>query len=143
VPDDLQQLRANIERFPKEVTARLRSVAFRTSREVMARAQALVPVDTGWTRDHIHIIEDAAHKQFLVSDGSDRPQVRIALHTSTRSGRMHTQKVTLNMLPNWIEYGTVKMRARPFMRPAADAVLPSYRAEMIAVATQTATELLK
>lgn len=142
MPNDLQTLRSNIERFPAAVTARLRAVAFRKSREVMARAQALVPVDTGYTKENIHIIEEPEHKQFLVEAGTDRPRVRFALRTMKRSGRQFTQKVTLNMLPNWIEFGTVKMRARPFMRPAAAAVEASYQREMAAAAESVAKDLL-
>lgn len=128
--DPLAALRASIDRFPVVVTAELRAVAWRTSREVKSRAQALVAKDTGYTAENIHIVERPEEKTFLVVPGSDRPRVRIALHTSKRSGRQHTQKVTLNMLPSWLEYGTAKMQARPFMRPAADAVEASYRRDM-------------
>ena len=120
MPDDLQQLRANIDAFPKAITARLRSVAFRKSREVQARAKQLVPKATGKTRDSIVVIDESEKQQFLVTvENPDEP-----------------------MLGAWLEYGTVKMRARPFMRPAGDSVVASYRSEMIAVATRTATELL-
>ena len=141
--DDLRALRAAVERFPIEVTAQLRSVAFRTSRTAMALAKARVAVDTGYTRDNIHIIEEPEKKQFLVVPGTDRPRVTISLHTDTRSGRQHTQRVTLNMLPDWLEYGTVKMPARPFMRPAADAVEAIFKSEMVEVATKAAERLVK
>ena len=140
--DDLAALRQAIDRFPVAVTDALRSVAWRKSREVMALAKARVPVDSGYTRDNIHVEEDAANKQFLVIPGTDRPRERFSLHRMRRSGRRHTQKVTLNMLPEWLEYGTVKMRARPFMRPAAAAVDASYRTEMLAAATAVAEKEL-
>lgn len=129
LPPEFAVLRKNVETLPRDVTLKLRAVAFRKSREVMAIAKAKVPVDSGYTSDNIHVIEQPERKQFLVSDGSDRPRVRFALH-QRRSGRLHTQKVTVNMLPNWLEFGTRFMRARPFMRPAADAVEPSYVREM-------------
>jgi HK97 gp10 family phage protein len=142
VADELAALRRGIDRLPAAVTAQLRSVAFRKSREVMSRAKALVPVDSGYTRDHIYVEDDAANQQFIVRAGTDAPRVRFSVHRMKRSGRIHTQKVTLNMLPIWLERGTVKMRARPFMRPAADAIEPSYRSEMEAAAIRTAEKEL-
>jgi HK97 gp10 family phage protein len=125
----LAALRAKVDAFPAAVTAQLRSVAWRTSRRVMERAKAKVPVDTGYTKDNIYIVEDPEKKLFVVMAGTDRPRVRIAAH-AMRSGRRHTQAVTLNMLPIWLEYGTEFMQARPFMRPAADAESDRYKREM-------------
>lgn len=143
MPDELAALRRAIDDFPVTATAQLRSVAWRTSRTVQQLAKARVAVDSGYTKDNIHIIEEPEKKQFLVVPGTDRPRVRISLHTSKRTGRQHTQRVTLNMLPNWLEYGTVKMRARPFMRPAADAVEAIYKREMVDAATQAAEKAFK
>lgn len=126
----LKHLRGLIDALPEAVTAKLRAVAFRTSRDVMARAKQLVPVDSGYTKDNIHVVEDVPNKQFQVVPGTDRPRQTISLHISKRSGRKHTQRVSLNMLPEWLERGTRYMVARPFMRPAADAVESQYRREM-------------
>ena len=141
--DDLKALRQAIDQFPVAVTAKLRAVAWRASRTVMELAKARVPVDSGYTKENIHILEQPEKKQFLVIPGTDRPRVRIALHKSSRTGRTHTQKVSLNMLPNWLEYGTVYMRARPFMRPAADAVDAVYKREMLDAATKAADEAFR
>ena len=133
----LAALRAKVDRFPDAVTAQLRSVAWRTSRRVMERAKAKVAVDTGYTKDNIYILEDADKKAFYVMAGTDRPRVRIVGRTMP-SGRFHTQRTTLNMLPIWLEYGTVHMAARPFMRPAADAESGRYVQEMRAGAEAVA-----
>lgn len=129
--DDLQQLRANIERFPKVLTERLRAVAWRKSREVQAIAKRLAPRDEeprgAYTEgephlaDSIIIVEHHERKEFLVFPETP-------------------------WLPNlglWVERGTVKMPAHPFMRPAGDAIDASYRSEMTKAAEQVATEILK
>ncbi len=139
----IKELADAIDRFPKEVEEALRAIAWRTSRAVMARAKANVPVDTGYTRDNIHVIEEPDEHAFIVNAGTDRPRVRIALHRSKRSGRIHTQKVSLNMLPNWLEYGTRFMTARPFMRPAGDAENDRYKRESTAAAEAAANTLGK
>lgn len=128
----LKELAANIDRFDKEVTARLRAVAFRKSREVKEIARRLAPRDDSPPRgthtegnphlaDSIVIVEHADKKEFQVFPETP-------------------------WLPNlglWIERGTVHESARPFMRPAGDQVDASYKAEMLAVADGTAKELLK
>jgi hypothetical protein len=135
-------LRQAVERFPQQVQLALRAVAWRTSRDVMAHAKAGVPVDTGYTRDHIHIVEEPEKKRFLVNAGTDQPRVQLSLHRMKRSGRTHTQKVTLNMLPEWLEFGFMRRGrhypGRPFMRPAAAAAQPGYERQMMAAATTTA-----
>lgn len=130
--DDLKALSAQIDAFPALVTARLRAVAWRTSRDVKARAHDLAPRDESaergdHTRGHPHladaivITEQADQKQFLVE-----PQTP--------------------WLPNlglWIERGTSKMRARPFMRPAGEALTAQYQREMTRAAEQAATDGFK
>jgi len=137
----LAALRAKVDTFPAVVTAQLRSVAWRTSRRVMEQAKAKVPVDTGYTQDNIYVAEEPDKKLFRVEAGTDRPRVRIVTHAKP-SGRVHTQSVTLNMLPVWLEYGTIHMAARPFLRPAADAEIDRYKAEMLAAAEGVAKQEL-
>jgi HK97 gp10 family phage protein len=131
VPDELAALRSAIDRLPNEVTARLRAVAWRKSREVKDIARGLAArndspdrgrLNTGEPHlaDSIVIIEDAEHKQFRVEpDTPWNPNLGL-----------------------WIERGTVKMQARPFMRPAGDAVDPSYKREMMQAAESVANEML-
>jgi len=131
MPDELQQLRANIDRFPKVLTERLRAVAWRKSREVKAIASRLAlrghdprgRLNEGEPHlaDSIVIVEHAAKKEFLVSPETPwNPNLGL-----------------------WIERGTSKMAATPFMRPAGDAVNASYQSEMTKVAEQAASEVLR
>jgi HK97 gp10 family phage protein len=138
----LSEFKSGVEQLPRAVTLKLRAVAFRNAHRVKESAQRRVPVDSGYTRDNIHITEQEDRKQFTVDAGTDRPRVGLALHTSKRTGRQHTQRVTLNMLPVWLEYGTVKMRARPFMRPAAEEVQPAYTAETEAAMAAVGQQVL-
>jgi hypothetical protein len=138
---ELAALRAKVNAFPTVVTEHLRAVAWRTSRRVKELAQQKVAKDTHFTEENIHVVEDPARKLFLVIPGTDRPRVRI-VHHAMRSGRSHTQAVTLNMLPVWLEYGTIHMVARPFMRPAADAESARYVREMRAAAEAVAVQEL-
>lgn len=112
--DDLAALRRNVDQLPKLVTEKLRAVAFRKSREVQARAQQILASKVRLSGKHLHeivVIEQADRKQFLVEVESDPKN-----------------------LGWWIERGTVHMAARPFLRPAADEVEPSYKSEMVKAA---------
>lgn len=128
----LAEMRQAIEQFPAAHTAALRAVAQATAGRVMARAKALLASQThgtGATAAAITVTEDAANKQFIVSSPGV-PHPTISLHTMKRSGRTHTQKVSQNNLPIWLEYGTVHMTARPYMRPAAAAEEAQYARDM-------------
>lgn len=137
----LDELKKLADALPAEVSAQLRSIAQRTAYRIMQRAKSLVPVATGYTRDNIHVIDEADKHRYVVEAGTDRPRVLISGHTSKRSGRFHTQRVTLNMLPNWIEYGTRFQVARPFMRPASDAERDQYERESTQVAEKLTEKL--
>ena len=129
--DELAQLRRDIERFPATVAAKLRAVAWRKSREVKEIASRLAARSEGdrgrlnrgnpHLADSIVIHEEVDRKQFVVT-----PETPWNPH-----------------LGLWVERGTVKMRARPFMRPAGDQVNASYQREMTAAATDAATEAFK
>lgn len=127
----LKELEQAIDRLPTAVTAALRAVAWRTSRAIKDRAKSLAPrgneprgdLNEGnpHLADSIVIIEDEARKQFRIEpDTPWNPNLGL-----------------------WVERGTVKMRARPFMRPAGDAENATYQREMTAAAERVITETLK
>ena len=129
--DDLAQLRRDIDRFPATVTAKLRAVAWRTSREVKAIASRLAARSEGdrgrLNRGHPHLADS-----IVITEDADRKQFAVTPETPWNPN-----------LGLWVERGTVKMRARPFMRPAGDQVNASYQKDMLAAATDAATEALK
>lgn len=127
----LKELDAAIDKLPDAVTAALRGVAKDTAYRIQARARVLAPVGTEprgkytkgqpHLRDAIEVIEQSEQKQFLVDPNTP-------------------------WLPNlalWIERGTTRMAARPFMRPAGDAENARYIADSTAVAEHVVTEALK
>jgi hypothetical protein len=134
-----------VERLPDAVTKALRSVALVTAHRVKGDAQQILRSKThgtGKTADAIFVEEDAADQAFLVkSPGVPHP--RLSLHRMKRSGRTHTQKVSQNNLPIWLEHGTSKMAARPYMRPAADHAQAPYRRDMEAASIKAVEDTLK
>jgi HK97 gp10 family phage protein len=103
----MAELRKEIEALPEAVALQIQN-----------RARALVPVDSGVTRDSIGVTPDLPHKQYIVGPGP-APHHRASGRTAN-----------VPMLPIWLEYGTAKMAARPFMRPAADEEQERYWQEI-------------
>lgn len=124
---ELERLKRTVEQLPRTVTLALRAVAFRKSREVRERASAILRSKVKGRSDRprrsvdsIVVIEEAEKKQFLVAyENPEMPNLGL-----------------------WLERGTRKMSARPFMRPAADEVEPSYKREMAAAAESVMADAL-
>lgn len=129
--DELAALRSSIERFPATVTAKLRAVAWRKSREVKAVASRLAARSEG---DRGRLNQGRPHlaDSIVITEESDRKQFVVTPETPWNPN-----------LGLWVERGTVKMRARPFMRPAGDQVNASYQREMTEAATAAANEAFK
>ena len=120
----LAEFKQAVERLPAAVEAACRKVARDTALRVAAEARRRVPVDTGQTRDSIVVRPRVEQKRYEVEAGS------------ARHGRAANVAI-------WLEYGTVKMSARPFMRPALDGEQDRYRRELEAEVSRTAQEILK
>lgn len=114
----LAELKRAINALPKDVTLALRAVAWRKSREAYAIAKATLrsklKTPAHKLIDNIEIIEDAAKKEFVVI--SQAPDDQPA------------------NLPLWVERGTRQMAARPYIRPAGDAIDESYKSESLKAA---------
>lgn len=116
----VEETRRQIEQFDDDQTAALKAVARATAERILERERALLAAQThgeGNTAAAIYIEDDSANKRFVV-----------------RFGLIRSRPANL---PIWIEYGTVRQPARPFVRPAADAEIERYRHDM-AVASEAA-----
>lgn len=115
-----------INRFPDDVTAACKSIAQRYAVLIKLDMQRRLLQQTegeGNTAEAIAVFEDAPNKQYVVGFNviKNRPA----------------------NLPLWLEYGTIRMKARPFVRVSADAVRDAYRQAMDAATVQVARETFK
>lgn len=118
------ELRRRARQLPASVEAKLRAVARDSAYRVQAGARARLRQQTrgtGATAAAIEVKEAPAARAFLVTAGHP-----IGRHP---------------ILPIFLEYGTKKMAARPFMGPALDAESDNYRAGMAAAAADAARDL--
>lgn len=96
---------------PGQVTAEIEKTAMdrleKAGEVVAARARAGVPVDTGKLKASIRTTR---------LKGDPKLNIRIYAGSREKGGAFYAHMV---------EYGTVKMRARPFLRPALNASKPA------------------
>lgn len=121
----LDEVRAAVTELPRAVTLAVRAVAWRTSRRVYSSAQARLNAlthGTGETARNLRVTEHEERKSFVVDVGP-------------MAGRPAN-------LPLWIERGTIKMRARPFMRPSLEAESATYIREVEDAVQRVGTEAL-
>ncbi|HZA01117.1 MAG TPA: hypothetical protein VE665_02445 [Hyphomicrobiaceae bacterium] len=106
----LDEYRRAVAALPAEVTAKLHTVAEATAVRIQAAAKNRLRAQLQTGRhaliDAITVNNDPAHRQVQVLSAPPPGQAA--------------------MLPMFVEYGTVKMPARPYMRPAADAAGDAY-----------------
>jgi len=122
----VNEMRAAVQQLPAAVTAALRGVAEATSKRMLTHARELLRghLKSGRTAliDAMVIEEDGANQAFRVI-------------SKTPPGQPAN-------LPLWNEYGTVKMGARPYMHPSADAEVDQYRRDMEAASADAVATLL-
>ena len=109
---DARGLIAAHDRLGAEAEQYVKAAAKVTAENIAREARARVARRTGETAAHIVAEETHDGKGYVVWV---EPDVKLSLHTSKRSGRTHTQKVTYNALGGWLEFGTQHMTARPFL----------------------------
>jgi HK97 gp10 family phage protein len=121
----LDALAKAVDRLPSAVTEALKQEAHASADRLAEAAKANLRSKThgsGKLADSIEVLDKSDEKKFTVNvpggEGEDP------------------------MLGVYLEYGTKKMDARPFLRPARDAEEARYLRNMAAVATKAIKDLL-
>lgn len=120
----LAEMRTAVDTLAQREKAALQDTAVQTGRRIAARAQRLLRQQThgtGQTAAEIHLVTDAHGCQVISDAPADRPAD----------------------LPTYLEFGTVKMGARPYMRPALDAEATPYQRDSERASFTTVQEVLK
>jgi hypothetical protein len=121
----LREGRAAVKRLPQAIGVALRAQANATGRRVQATARRILlekTHGTGATAAEIAVREDAAERVVLVESKARRPAPK--------------------NLPGWLEYGTVKMSAKSYMRPAGEAETARHISAVRSVVEGTAARVL-
>ena len=122
--DGLKEFKAGIDKLDKTVTEKLRAVSWRSSRNVKDGAQArlLARRNAPRTAASMTITEDASKHLFRVEVPGDplRPE----------------------MLPVWLEHGTIYMGGANYLGNAVEAENRRYLKEMEQAAIDGAAEAL-
>lgn len=96
-------LRSDIPKIAAQAKGRARLVVIKTIADIKAHAQTNCPVDTG--------------------------QLRASIYGRTE-GALSGRVFTGTEYAEYVEYGTTKMGAQPFLSPAAETVRPAFIAAM-------------
>lgn len=122
----LAELTAGVTALPDRLRAASRAAAAASAGRICADAKsrllAQMKTDRHALADVIVVTEDAANRQFTVESNAPAGQAP--------------------MLPVWVEYGTVREAARPYMGPAATAESSRYAREMEAAMVAVVAETL-
>ena len=110
--DDLARLAADLGGAGREAARRANTAVAKAAADGSAIAQTLAAVDTGYMRSTV---------------GWDMLSAGVAEFGATA-----------NYAP-FVEYGTYKMAAQPFIHPAADAVTPSLEAAIAQIGAEVLT----
>lgn len=106
--DPLRRLAADLTSAGRQVGTKARDVIRKTAYDIEASAKALAPVDTGNLKSSIS-------------------------HTDARIGTTGALAIEIGPTANYgifLEVGTSRMPAQPFMGPAADRHAPSFEQAM-------------
>lgn len=128
----LTELIRSLDQWPAAETVAARQVAADTAARQQARARATLLSPTPsllhgristaeHVADAIELVEDAPNQKFQVISKAPRGNPA--------------------NLPIWIEFGTSKQAARPYMRPAADAETERYHHDLEAAVAAVAAKV--
>ena len=107
---DSAKLAARLDAIPAEVVAQLRPALVKSAEEVAANMRALVPVDEGDLRESITVTGPGEETPAYAEGGGKR--------TASSNQALVTAGAPKVRHGHFMEFGTVKLAPRPFMRPA-------------------------
>ncbi|MFA5075632.1 MAG: HK97-gp10 family putative phage morphogenesis protein [Candidatus Babeliales bacterium] len=101
---------------PEIITAEIEKRAMdrleKAGEMVASRARQIVPVDTGTLKSTIRVTR---------LKGDPKMNIRVYAGSREKGGSMQKGAVRGAFYAHMVEFGTVKMKARPFLRPALNA----------------------
>lgn len=104
--DDMMRLAHDLTRTSVTVTNRAADAMVKALTDIKGRAQAIAPVDTGALRNSV------------------------TTDTSRQGGTLRGEVGPTVNYGGFVENGTSRQRAQPYLRPATDAVVPGYQAAL-------------
>lgn len=114
--DGLENLDRKLAKLAKALPETVQKAALAEGGEIIAsEARLLVPVDSGNLRDSITVSDERLGGAFKMDSGLGSRSVQVFIGPRTRGGRPD------GFYGHMVEFGTVKMAAQPFMRPAFDS----------------------
>ena len=116
--DLLPELAAKLE---KAVDAAARKAAF----DIQAKAQAMAPVDTGFLKNSIYTITDKGSTYGNIAEPGEGAEALPEVAKPAKPVRA-VVAVAANY-GVYVEYGTVHGPAQPYLRPAAEKVMPEFQ----------------
>lgn len=126
----LRELQSQLDELPKATSRNvLARAGIKAMRRIETRAKELAPVDDGQLRNSITTQKAKAQRVSAT---------RFAQGVTIETGPTGKRPAGGNAA--WQEFGTVKMAANPFMRPAADGEGPAVMADL---KQELAAEILK
>jgi hypothetical protein len=108
------------------LSVRLHEASDATATAIVREAKARAARRTGRFVESIRKEADREGNGFIVASFLE-PEASISWHTMTKAGRSHTQAVTRDNLPLWLEFGTKYMTAKPAIAPAAELETSAHR----------------
>jgi HK97 gp10 family phage protein len=123
----------NFDKLREKLKAARTQIVTRTAFDIQARAQLAAAVDTGFMRSSVYVAtaKSSSYGARLVSDPSKQgdllpPVARPMTDTEAIVAVGAAYAI-------YVEYGTSRMAAQPFLIPAAEAVRPVFTAAMAAI----------
>lgn len=126
--EGLAELDRKLKAIPRELAGKnggpLRRALFAATRPILAQAKSLAPVDTGNLARNLIAKRDrnpaasGAAERYIVTVRAKRLSRKAKAAARTASGRIDYRKAGDAFYARFVEFGTAKVAAQPFLRPA-------------------------